>query len=190
MLTIGRAPRRPVGDSPAALLVDCHARIRRHVEIGRLLGATQAPEPEPGQIVEPAAACVRYFTVALPLHAADEELSLRPRLEAAGADAALARALATMAREHGPIDATIAELVPLWEGLTVEPGRRPELRAALDAGAARLADLFAAHLAAEESDIFPMIALRLDPEEQAVLVAEMRARRRAAGARAVTARDQ
>jgi hemerythrin-like domain-containing protein len=180
MLSIGRAPRRLVGDSPAALLLDCHGRIRRHVELGTRLGEARAPEPDPGQTIETAAACLRYFTVALPLHTADEELSLRPRLEAAGADAAAGGALATMAREHGPIDLALAELVPLWDRLTAEPGRRPELRFALEAGTARLAELFGAHLAAEERDIFPVIAHCLGPEDQAALVAEMRARRRAA----------
>jgi hypothetical protein len=175
MLAIGRAPRRPVGDSPTALLLDCHVRIRRHVELAQRLGEAQPVEPAPGQIVEAATACLRYFTVALPLHTADEELSLRPRLGAADGDLTLA--LATMAREHRPIDSTLAELVPLWTGLTFEPGRRPELRPALDAGAARLAELFAAHLAAEERDVFPAIARHLGPEQQAALVAEMRARR-------------
>src|SRR4051812_30710357 len=69
--------RRPAGEPLLAALLDCHSRIRRFSTLAIRLAEADAP---PNEIAETAAAVHRYFTVALPLHAADEDLSIAPRL--------------------------------------------------------------------------------------------------------------
>jgi len=182
VLTIGS--RRPGGDTAASdddlvgLLLACHARIRSFTELARRLAAGADAPPE--QVAGAAAGCARYFAVALPLHAADEDRSLRPRLERA-AGGALAAPLGLMSDEHGPIERLIdEELCPAWRLVAAEPGRVRELARALGTGAQRLAELFDRHLPPEEEVIFPAVRRWLSPAEQAAVIAEMRARRRPA----------
>ena len=132
MQTIARKPRVPErDDDPVEALLLCHQRIREHVALAvRLPGADAAGSDA---ILDAAARLARYFTVALPLHAADEELSLRPRLERAGDDPEIARAVTAMAAEHVPIHAAAEALVPAWEAVAGEPGRLVELATSLAA---------------------------------------------------------
>ena len=69
MLTKLGKPAAP-GDA-VDLLLECHQRIRAFLDLADRLGP---PGPDPAQAVADAAARVhRYFTLALPLHARDEE---------------------------------------------------------------------------------------------------------------------
>src|SRR5512138_2428637 len=100
-------PPPPGGDVVDALL-DCHQRIREFTSLAvRLAGARGLPDEE---IRDAAARVHRYFSVALPLHARDEEESLLPRLE--GLDPDVDRELAEMMREHAehgdPTDRVVA----------------------------------------------------------------------------------
>jgi hemerythrin-like domain-containing protein len=119
----------------------------------------------------------RYFTVAFPLHVADEDESLASRLRLASPPPEVLEAVDTMSREHGPIEALVAELVPAWSTVAEDPGRHRELAASL-APARRLAELLGTHLAAEERWIFPAIRTHLAPEVRAAIHEEMRRRRR------------
>ena len=153
-------------------LLDCHERIRRFTLLARKLG-----QPAPvDEVAEAAAATLRYFTVALPLHAADEESSIAPRL-AEGATPELAELLGKMSAEHGPIHQVVADLVPLWQIVAAEPARHADLMPRLYAPAAWLGELFESHLRPEEELIFPAMNERLTPLATAEILAEMRARR-------------
>ena len=89
-------------------LYDCHERIRSFTLLARRLG-----QPVPvAEVTEAASALQRYFMISLPLHAADEDQSLAPRLLAVAPD--LAELLAKMSAEHAPIHQVIDDLVPLW----------------------------------------------------------------------------
>ena len=150
-------------------LLDCHARIRKFCAIARRLAAST----DPAAAREAAAALHRYFTVALPLHVADEEQSVRPRLVRLG-EPALTAALDAMAAEHEEAAATLAELTRRWRQIAEAP--TPARSAATDAPAAWLAEHFERHLDAEETRIFPALA-KLPPAEAAAVVAELGARR-------------
>jgi hemerythrin-like domain-containing protein len=176
MQPIGRQPRAPArDDDPLEMMLTCHQRIREHVTLAARLPGASAAGGE--AIVDAAARLARYFTVGLPLHATDEELLLRPRLERAGDDPEIARAVTAMAAEHVPIHAAAEALVPAWEAVAGEPGRLVELATSLAAGAARLAELLEPHLAVEERLIFPLIDTRIDAAGRAALAREMRERR-------------
>jgi len=116
MLQIGT---RRNDDGPAGLVLACHQRIRSFTALAvGLAGSAPAPDAE---VAEAARRVHRYHAVALPLHQADEELSLAPRLEHA-----VPEALAAMKREHAELDETLADLLPLWERLAREPGTRED----------------------------------------------------------------
>jgi hypothetical protein len=152
-------------------LVDCHDRIRKFTAIALKLGRPAPLE----EVAEAAAAVQRYFTIALPLHAEDEDLSLAPRLRVAAP--ALAELLDKMSAEHGPIHQTIADLTPLWSRVIEEPARQSELAGRLRAPASWLSELFESHLRPEEEIIFPQMVQALLPESTTEILAEMRARR-------------
>lgn len=153
-------------DPPALLdlLHDCHARIRR---FGAMAGSiAAADDAADAEVRDAALAVARYFREALPLHVADEEHSIAPRLH--GVDAALA----AMHREHEAHGPLVADLIETCTRVAEAPARRAELAAPAAAAVAA----FEAHLADEERTIFPAIA-RLSAEDQAAIVAELRARR-------------
>jgi iron-sulfur cluster repair protein YtfE (RIC family) len=168
MLTpLGR--RQPGQGDAVALLLACHERIRRFCALGQRV-AQGGPD---AQIQEAAAQLVRYFAVALPLHIADEEHSVRPRL-AAGGDA-LAAALDTMSREHVEIDALLGELLRRWREIERLP--EPTACSATADGARLLTAHMEQHLAGEETIVFPALQL-LPPTQLVALADEMRERRR------------
>ena len=154
-------------------LLDCHQRIRDFTSLAlRLAGAQDAPEQE---VRDAAAQVHRYFSVALPLHARDEEESILPRLE--GLDPDVDHELAEMMREHAehgdPTDRVLGACLILQR----EPGKLPEIGPSLAAAARDLQRHFEAHLAREERVIFPAIRARLDQPTQEAIHDEMRGRR-------------
>jgi iron-sulfur cluster repair protein YtfE (RIC family) len=172
MLTRIGPPVAP-GDVVDAL-VDCHQRIREFTALAIRLAETRGlPDAE---ISDAAARVHRYFSLALPLHAQDEEESILPRL--AGADPAVDAALAEMRREHAGHADAVARVLTACAVLRERPGALPGIAADLAAAGHDLERHFDAHLAREEQTIFPAIRARLDRATQEQVQAEMRARRK------------
>lgn len=170
-MLVSLGAKKPAEDV-AGMLRDCHDRIRRFTALaGRLAAPGDAPAAE---VAEAAGRVLHYFEKGLPLHAEDEDLSLRPRL--AEANPELAGLLSAMTDEHREIDEAIAVGLPAWRILTSDPSRAGELAPVLAEAASRLDRLFAIHLPPEEERIFPAVA-RLPAEVQAAIREEMRARR-------------
>ncbi len=171
---LGVSQTSPVPEGPAELLLGCHQRIRHFTEL-----AVRVASPEPASDADVAAAARRvhrYHSVALPLHQADEEISIAPRLEPlVGPE--IRDALAGMRREHVELDETIAALLPLWERLAAEPGLRRRLADRMTAAVTRMQGLWARHLSLEEDLIFPAVERALDAAQLAAIADEMRARR-------------
>lgn len=164
----------PAPDDLIDLWSACHERARSHLDTalalsrGALLGAPAAGDCK---------RVLRYFTEALPRHAADEDLSLRPRILAMSPR--LLERFTTLAAEHERHDVLLEPLVPLWTSMIAEPPesvedpRLPALAAATPP--------FAAHLRAhlDEEERWLLAAMReLDPAAQRAVVDEIRARRR------------
>ena len=171
MLTTLGKPAAP-GDA-VDLLLECHQRIRAFLDLARRLGEARG---EPAEAVADAAARVhRYFTVALPLHALDEEESIAPRLR--GREPAADAELATMTREHREHQGPLSVLVGACGWLSREPARHGELAAVVRGAAEELTRHFAAHLAREEEVIFPAVRRLLDAAADAAMVQEIRLRR-------------
>jgi hypothetical protein len=170
-------PKASESQDVSELLLACHQKIRHFSGVAvRLAHGHGATEPE---IAQAADSLHRYFSVALPLHEADENLSLHPRLGRAVPEGELAGPAAdAMLDQHLAIDELVERLIPLWVLLKSTPGRLPELSAEMCALAKRLSEIFDAHLKLEEETIFPATAKYLDNSEQAAIVREMQERRR------------
>ncbi len=173
-ITIGRPSPRNASSNPTELLLECHDRIRQAMRGARGLAAVAAGDPA---IAPTAAAVHRYFSIALPLHSQDEDLSMAPRLFAAGVPDDLAEAVQTMTAQHADIDAVLARLLPMWGRLQHAPAELEAMRTALASDTARLDALWDTHLEMEEQYIFPRASEALDEPARAAIVEEMRARR-------------
>lgn len=158
------------------LLLACHTRIRRFARLASDL--TVFPDAPAIDIADAARALVRYHRFALPLHEADEELSLLPRLEALQLSDAIRDEIAGITEGHRRVDAIIDELIRGWSALAEAPEQMPRLLPTLAPLSVALASLWEPHLAGEETIVFPALAL-LPPESERALLNEMRARRAA-----------
>lgn len=161
------------GDASDAvdLLLGCHQRIRHFTAMARRLAAPGAP---PDQIPAAAAAVYRYYSEALPLHEADENESVYPRLRDSDPSATLAQANQAMVEQHRVIDQIIATLLPQWGQLVQRPARAPETASAAE----QLEHAWAEHLELEERLIFPALRQHLNPKDRADIRAEMAGRRK------------
>lgn len=169
LVSIGR---RQETEDLLDLLMACHARIRAFSALAVALGERPALTPE--EVVDACDRVSRYFSEALPLHARDEEESILPRL--LGRDPALDAALARMRDEHGEHRGPLQELIARCVTVRASP-TDVSLRAALAPVARDLRAQFDAHLASEESVVFPAVRARLTEDERRAVVAELRARR-------------
>lgn len=175
LISIGKRRDDEAAEGPVTALLACHRRIRHFTAVAAALA--EAREAPPRETAEAAAAVARYFAEALPLHAIDEDRSVAPRLLARGAAEPLWMALQTMSAQHVSIDATLAEAIPLWRAVAVDPGALAAHAPRLAALARALAAHWDDHLGMEEAIIFPALAAQLDDAERAAIHAEMRARR-------------
>ena len=155
------------------LLNECHERIRAFTGLaGRL--ARSGPVSD-NEVSDAAAQLVRYFSESLPLHVADEEESILPRLR--GRSTPLDEAMNVMHQEHERHKPELDSLLRLCRTLQKDPQQLPELRETLRATAATLEREFLTHLTQEEKIIFPAIRTMLGAEDREAMLRELRARR-------------
>jgi hypothetical protein len=173
LITVGSA--RSSDEGPQALLLACHERIRRFTAMAARMVRQAGFGGE--EVAAAASALVRYHTIALPLHQADEEASIAPRLGALQLGDDVGRAIDLMTAQHVALERVIGQLVPHWEALSRDPGRLGELSDTLRPWIDELEPLWLSHLTLEEETLFPLLATQVSPEEQRAVLAEMRARR-------------
>lgn len=159
-----------------ALLLGCHARIRHFTQLAVKLAQPATPLH---LIPEAAAGVHRYYAHALPLHEADENDSVYPRLDSALRAAKaehpeLMAANHAMVQQHRVLNRLIAQLLPQW----LEAQVHPESAAASAPMAAALQRAWDEHLGLEESVIFPALDRFLGPEDRASIRLEMVERRK------------
>jgi iron-sulfur cluster repair protein YtfE (RIC family) len=178
MLPNIKFPTAPASKSttPSELLLACHQRIRHFSGVAVKLAHAQGVAES--EIVQAAAGLHRYFTVALPLHEADENLSLHPRLRRSVPPEELAGPAAdAMLDQHQAIDELVERLVPLWQLLQSTPEKLPETAGEMCALSSRLSEIFQTHLKLEEETIFPAMDKYLSVADQAEMIREMKERR-------------
>jgi iron-sulfur cluster repair protein YtfE (RIC family) len=162
--------------TPLEMLQGCHARIRHFMQMSRTLAeAADAPHND---IVEAAASLTRFFRQALPLHEADENETLFPRLrDASPLGSPLREAAKAMVEQHQAIDELVAELLFLCGSLHGQPERLSGLACRLQYVTGALDRIFASHLHMEETVIFPAL-LAFTPAQLEEISHEMQQRRR------------
>lgn len=173
VVTLGRAPR-PALETPEALLLACHERIRSFAHRARQLAALDPQGASAAELASAALAISRYFSESIALHVRDEEESVLPRLK--GRSASLDAALAAMEADHDRDAPWIEALVRALRHVAEHPERLSDERLALATASRRVEEHLAAHLAAEEATILPALA-GLAAHERDAIVREIRARR-------------
>jgi len=165
--------RRPTNSRDLVdLLGECHARIRHFLALAHEAAVRRDAPIE--QIDQACSYVGRYFREALPLHVADEEESIEPRLR--GLSPALDESLDSMAAQH---ERHLSALKRLHRALaTVRDVPRHEgARQELALSASALKTELEAHLLLEERVVFPAIRELLPSEAQARILEELRQRR-------------
>jgi len=155
------------------LLLECHERIRSFAGLACRLADTR--EASHDEIRDAAARVTRYFSEALPLHVADEEQSILPRLS--GRSVELDETLQSMHSEHLEHDVQLQTLLATCSTLRASPEKLDELRPTLSSTATTLEKEFTTHLEQEERIILPAIRSLLAPDERDAILREVRARR-------------
>ncbi|MGC2210368.1 MAG: hemerythrin domain-containing protein [Candidatus Korobacteraceae bacterium] len=165
----------PAPSTALDMLQGCHDRIRHFLQLSRTLAdAVDAPQSD---IADAAASITRYFSEALPLHEADENQTLFPRLyDAAPLGSPLREAAKTMVEQHRMINEPVAELLSLCGNIQSMPERLPSLAQRLRQVASALDKAFASHLNMEETVIFPALHL-FTPAQLEEITGEMQRRR-------------
>ena len=143
-----------------ALLLACHARIRRYCAAATAIA--HAPQPDRASIETTRT----YFTEALPLHAEDEEALFLPRVQ-------MRHPIPPeITAQHTQIQALLPRMAERWQQLLA--GVVPT---DLIGATAEWTTLLEAHLALEEATIIPQAQALLTPAEHLRFVADMLARR-------------
>ncbi|MEZ4271315.1 MAG: hemerythrin domain-containing protein [Myxococcota bacterium] len=155
------------------LLGECHQRIRRFVDLAREAGLRR--DAPTYQIDQACADVQRYFVEALPLHVADEEESIEPRLR--GLSASVDHALDTTVAQHQQHASKVAALLGTIAKVRSQP-HDDVARGELANAAIVLQTEFEDHLTLEETVIFPAIRELLPRNTQILIVDELRQRRR------------
>jgi Hemerythrin HHE cation binding domain len=160
---------------PLEMLAACHARVQGQcATLWRLVPHIAAHGPDrPAQ--EAAISVMRYFDTAARQHHEDEEHDLFPALleSMAGSDAVCLRELTTaLCTDHRALEARWRALRQVLE--RVAAGVATLLAAADVQG---FVDLYAQHIAREESELLPMAARLLSDAELDRVGLAMRARR-------------
>jgi hemerythrin-like domain-containing protein len=159
-------------EDAASMLLGCHQRIRHFTEVALRIAENSTTLPH--ERASAAQSVLRYYTEALPLHEADENDSLHPRLQRVLPEGALAEANEAMVQQHTEIDALVANLIPEWREVASNPA---EQQSTLLPQTKRLQELWTSHLQLEEEQVIPAMQQFLPAAELRSMEAEMRARR-------------
>lgn len=161
-------------DQPFALLRGCHARIERmDALLLRLIDHVRAHGAD-AQAQQAASKVLRYFDLAAPLHHEDEELHVFPLLrQQGGADHAAQ--LDRLEADHRALAALWSEL-RVWL-LQVQAGEAQPADEPTTDAAGQFSALHAAHIALENTRIFPAAQACMRAAELEAMGQDMAARR-------------
>ena len=168
-------PERPDFSQPLAALKQCHDRIRKELAVLESLPAALAGTLDQRALQESAAALLRYFEQAAPIHHADEEQDLIPLLQTAArdADAALLKLMIpVLLDEHQEMARTWATLVPQLQAIADGQAGTIDL-----ATVKHFSLLYATHMDTEETHVATMARRLFGPDQLHRLGNAMRQRR-------------
>lgn len=140
-------------DEVVEVLTACHRNIRHHFVIARRL-VVRGPQCELQEVRDIAAQIRHYFGVALPLHVADEEQTIAPRL---CLDPSVATLVKRLTRDHAHHQSLVDTLVALCGEVEQAPERLSAINGRLSKPVELLATDLAMHLELEERLMFPLV---------------------------------
>jgi len=175
-IQIGQKKESDFSD-PLGLLSDCHRRIEHFLAALVKISNQAQGGPLDAETRNVLKRALAYFRNAAPKHTADEEESLFPRMRALGqSQAALAR-LADLEHEH-KLASCDHDLVDAIGNRWLEQDELPPAeRICLSEALERLSRIYSRHISVEDSELFPLAAECLPPEELAKVGREMAERR-------------
>src|SRR5687768_769663 len=139
-------------DEPLGLMSDCHRRVERFLDqliivADKVRGCELSPEAHQALVT-----ALRYFEQAAPLHTADEEASLFPRLRAAGAISAdVLAAMERLEKDHAVADVAHREVDALGKNWLYVGTLSPEDAQRMLAHPRELRAFYAEHIALEDN---------------------------------------
>ncbi len=164
-------------NDPIGMLSDCHRRIERFLSVLSSVAAERSGDPLEPHEREAVDTALRYFRNAAPKHTADEEESLFPRLRASRDEPLTLDRMASLEADHDRADvlhAKVDELAGRWmTGVVLAPPEARQLAEALT----DLTIMYQAHIAIEETEIFPSASSTLSAADLEGIGREMAARR-------------
>ncbi len=168
--------------NPVGLLSDCHRRIERFLQaLVQMTTDVQggALDAEHRQALE---AALKYFRLAAPKHTADEEEDLIPALRAMEQPriAAVLARLDHLEDEHRNAAAWHREVEEIGDRWLRQDGLSGREAVLLKTLLARLSDLYRAHIAIEEQEVFPLAQEKLSDSAKQTIGRRMASRRGAA----------
>jgi hemerythrin-like domain-containing protein len=169
----GTAPG-PGFDEPFEMLEACHERVGRMLALLGKLRSHMRAQPADEQARQAARDVMRYFDVAAPQHHRDEELHVFPALIGLQ-DAELVALVARLQQDHIQMDARWKSVRSLLE--EVASAERSSFNEADDAIFELFANLYQAHIQAEESLAFPRAMAAMEPERLEAMSRDMAQRR-------------
>ena len=173
-VSVGQGPQ-PDFDHPIELMMDCHRRIEKFLDVLDRVAVKNELDSERRRALRTA---LNYFQSAGPRHNHAEEGDLFPALSAfGGAAARLVEKMDQLAAEHRLAEQMHKRLNQLgrkWlKSRRISAADMAEFRLLVE----RLMNFYAAHIATEENDVFPMAAAVLSSETLRQIGRNMRARR-------------
>ena len=166
-------PVSPHIDDPMALLRACHEKVTRFTTLAQRLQAHVRAHGADAQAQEAAQSVLRYFTLAAPLHHADEDENLFVALRGLGQPDLTARIDALQA-EHDALGEHWAQMRPWLQAIA-----HGDAQHAPEPDVDGFATRYRAHAQAEEAEVYPHAAA-LSPQALRDLAEAMVARRRPA----------
>lgn len=162
-------------EQPYEMLAACHERVRRSLDLlGRLVDHL-GDKGHDAQTRSAAADVLRYFDIAAPLHHQDEELHVFPLLLKQG-NATLRGTVLRLRADHRQMETlwVVVRIALLrWQEPGCTDGVSAELRAAIEG----FRGIYAGHIEAEESQVFPAARVAMSQAKQEAMGREMRTRR-------------
>ncbi|MGI9134372.1 MAG: hemerythrin domain-containing protein [Rhodoferax sp.] len=164
-------------ESPFAMLVACHERVQRSLDLLARLQQHLVDHGHDEDARQAARDVLRYFDLAAPLHHEDEELHVFPPL-LAGPDAGVHAAVHQLQQDHLAMHANWAAARLVLGSVAESPaGAGAALSAAQTDTLRRFVALYGQHIATEEQIVYPAAQAALGaPAVQAMSQDMMRRR--------------
>lgn len=167
--------RKPeVGVHPLETLLDCHRRHEQFIKVIRLLVKRPAAGKLEAHEESALDLALRFFQENRPLHHEDEEVSIFARLQGTS----LAPKLKKLCAEHKRLSELHGQFEPQLQLWIAQEGMNYPQRRALEETVDELNELFTAHRAVEEGEVFPFARQSFAPEVWEKISQEFAARRK------------